>query len=277
LVRKPEYMTYGEMAESQRRNWYSEVAKAYDRTRPRYPQAICDRAVQLANLSPGDRILEIGCGPAIATTTFAEMGLAITAIEPSEGQWAIAQQKCAPYDQAKVINNTFESWQMEAANRQMQFDAVMATTSFHWLSPDTRCQKIAELLPPNGSLILLWNTPPVPSYEIYQLLEPVYLEISPHLANYADGPSHQANLHEIAQGAIASGYFDNLTEMQMTPEMDYAIDDYLALLSTLSPYIALVEPQRKHLFARLRQVLIAEVGATFLTSFLSALHVLSKV
>nr|WP_198013429.1 class I SAM-dependent methyltransferase [Pseudanabaena sp. PCC 7367] len=274
---KPEYMTYGEMAETQRRNWYSEAAAAYDRARPRYPRSICDRAVQLANLSKGDRIVEIGCGPAIATPTFAEMGLKITAIEPSKGQWAIARQKCEPYDQVEVINNTFESWQAEAIEKEERFDAVLATTSFHWLSPDTRCEKIASLLPQHGSLILLWNTPPVPSYQIYQKMEPVYQAIAPHLANYADGDSHQENLDEIAQSAIDSGYFGNLQTAQMMLELDYSIDDYLALLSTLSPYIGLEQEQCDRLFTALRQVLEKGVGNTFPTSFLSALHVMQKL
>jgi SAM-dependent methyltransferase len=276
---KPTYMSYGKMAESQRRSWYDNAAAAYDRTRPRYPQVICDRAVQLANLSAGDRILEIGCGPAIATPTFAKMGLAIVALEPSKGQWALAKRNCEPYAQVEVINTTFESWQPDQTktNGTAKFAAVIATTSFHWLDPDTRCQKIAALLPHNGSLILLWNTPPQPSYEIFQLLEPVYLEIAPHLANYADGKSHIDNLQELAKSAIDSGYFGNLTTDQMFPELTYTIDDYLDLLSTLSPYIGLEQEQRNTLFQKLKQVLQTEVGETLPTSFLSALHVMQKV
>lgn len=34
----------------QRRPWYSPVADVYDRARPRYPEEIIDRAVELAGL-----------------------------------------------------------------------------------------------------------------------------------------------------------------------------------------------------------------------------------
>lgn len=40
--------------------------------RPRYPTPMMERVVDLAQLSPNAPILEIGCGPGIATTTFAE-------------------------------------------------------------------------------------------------------------------------------------------------------------------------------------------------------------
>jgi protein-L-isoaspartate O-methyltransferase len=66
-----------------KKSWYSEVAIAYHQTRPRYPTPMMERVVDLAQLSPNAPILEIGCGPGIATTTFAELGFSVVAIEMS--------------------------------------------------------------------------------------------------------------------------------------------------------------------------------------------------
>ncbi len=57
----------------QRKNWYSKVADAYNKTRPRYPQKLINRTVEIANLSKNTQILEIGCGPGTATTEFAKL------------------------------------------------------------------------------------------------------------------------------------------------------------------------------------------------------------
>ncbi len=56
----------------------------------------------------------------------------------------------------------------------------------------------------------------------------------------------------------------------------YSIDDYLTLLSTLSPYIALDSQQRDILFNDLRDALSKNLGDTIETSYLSAFHVAWK-
>ncbi|MEO0409917.1 MAG: SAM-dependent methyltransferase, partial [Cyanobacteria bacterium P01_A01_bin.135] len=51
----------------QRRRWYSPAAEAYHQVRPRYPRALLQRVTALTKLSDRTQLLEIGCGPAIAT------------------------------------------------------------------------------------------------------------------------------------------------------------------------------------------------------------------
>ncbi|MFP4009043.1 MAG: SAM-dependent methyltransferase, partial [Spirulinaceae cyanobacterium] len=48
---------------SEKKSWYSTVAQAYDRTRPRYPEALLQQVWELAQLPSQARILELGCGP----------------------------------------------------------------------------------------------------------------------------------------------------------------------------------------------------------------------
>ena len=75
-------------------------------------------------------------------------------LEPSQDACQLAQLNCAAYPQVKVINTTFEEWEL-GSNK---FNAVLAATSFHWITPEIRYQKSAEALQDNGYLILLWNT-----------------------------------------------------------------------------------------------------------------------
>ncbi|MCL1463089.1 hypothetical protein [Argonema galeatum] len=55
----------------QRKHWYSPAAEAYNQVRPCYPDELIDRVFEVAKLSSNSTILEVGCGPATATTSFA--------------------------------------------------------------------------------------------------------------------------------------------------------------------------------------------------------------
>jgi SAM-dependent methyltransferase len=58
----------------QQKSWYSAVADAYNRVRPRYPKELIGRVVELAQLQNDAIILEVGCGPGTATAAFAQLG-----------------------------------------------------------------------------------------------------------------------------------------------------------------------------------------------------------
>ena len=266
----------------QKSNWYSQVVDAYNRTRPRYPQKLVNRAVEIAQLFANARILEIGCGTGTATTAFVELGFSMVCVEPNSEACQIAcrncdlrqQQQSDRYGTVKIINTTFEEWELEKS----QFDAVLAATSFHWVSPQVVYTKAAEALKPDGFLILLWNTPPQPSYEIYQeLLDSVYQTYAPSLKGYEAIANHQKNLGNIAKKIIDSEKFQNLFSEEIISEVTYDIDDYLALLSTLSPYIAMEADSRNTLFENLSKTLKNDRGNIINLSYLSVLQIAQKV
>ncbi|MBD2097201.1 class I SAM-dependent methyltransferase [Trichocoleus sp. FACHB-591] len=258
---------------TQRKSWYGGVAQAYDQARPRYPQALIRRVVELAQLPADANILELGCGPGIATRPFAQLGYSMVCLEPSQAACQLTQQHCAAYPNIEVHNTSFEEWPLEA----QEFHAVLAATSFHWIDPEIRHVKSAAALRDRGALILLWNTPPQPSHEISQVLEAVYRIHAPSLAVYEDHAFHAQNLNQIAQLVIDSGQFQHLVSEQLISEVTYSIDNYLMLLSTLSPYIALEPQQRDALFTDLQAVLEETCDGSLLTSYLSAFHIARKV
>ncbi len=256
----------------QRKKWYSEVSDAYNRVRPRYPQELICRAVEFAQLPPSAAILEIGCGPGTATTAFAQLGFSMICLEPSQEAYQLAQQNCAQYPDVEVKNTTFEEWELEAK----RFHAVLAATSFHWVLPGVRYAKSAAALQDNGSLILLWNTQPQPEYDICQALDEVYQIEAPSLAGYEERSTQEESLRRQGQAAIDSSQFKDLVSEQLACEVTYSIDDYLALLSTLSPYIKLDRQKRTALFKGLRQTLERNCTTSIQTSYLSVLHIAQK-
>lgn len=253
--------------------WYNCVAEAYDRTRPRYPREIWLKMQEFAQLQPGKSVLEIGSGPGIASVELAKFGANLVCLEPSEAASKLARSKCSAYSQVEVVNSTFEDW--ELGNHQ--FDVVVATTSYHWVSPEIRNKKAAAALKDGGLLVLLWNTPPQPSYEIHQSMVEIYQNYAPDLAKYESHQSHEAHLTLIGDEVINSGYFGGLTSDKIISDLTYTVDDYLTLLSTLSPYIRLKSEQRSHLFTELGRVLKLNYRNKLELHYLSLIQMAYKV
>lgn len=254
-------------------SWYDSVASAYDRTRPRYPPQIWQQMHQAAKVE-GKSILEIGAGVGIATVELAKLAAKIVCLEPSKSAGAIAREKCAAYGNVEVITSTFEEWNLGAE----KFDVVVAATSFHWVTPEVRYVKTAAALKDDGLLILLWNTPPQLSYELYQRCQDIYQTYAPQLSKYESHQENQQQINKIAQAAIASGYFQDLTTDWAIVPVSYTVEDYLTLLSTLSPYIALTSLQRQKLFAALKTELKRSLKAQpqLQLSYLSLLNIAHK-
>ncbi len=252
-----------------RKAWYSPAADAYRQVRPRYPQALIDRILEITQLSSSFSLLELGCGPAIVTPAFAQLGGPLLAIEPNPDFARMAQETCQIYPNVTVQTCSFEEWELEAQS----FDAVIAASSFHWIDPDIGYPKVKAALRSDGHLILLWNKEMQPSHEIYQQLSAVYADHAPALNRAYETQSEQLDiLNQLGNLSIESGHFKDLISESLTVSVTYSIDQYLLLLNTYSPYLKLEpEPQQK-LFAGLRQVL-EQHGETIDLSYVSAFHI----
>ncbi|OUL22877.1 SAM-dependent methyltransferase [Nostoc sp. RF31YmG] len=270
---KQTIISYSSKNLEQRKNWYSPAAEAYNKVRPRYPQDLINQVVEVAQLSSNSTILEVGCGPATATVAFAQLGSSIICLEPNPDFFQLAQHNCQPYANVKIENTSFEEWALDA----LKFDAVLAASSFHWISPEVGYTKAANALKERGYLILLWNKELQPSYTVYQRLAEVYQLYAPFLAKYEEKETQENILRELGSFVIGSGKFKDLRFGQITFEVSYTVDEYLMLLNTYSPYLKL-DPQIKDvLFAALRQRIEDEFKGRLQLSYISAFHIAQKL
>lgn len=255
-----------------KKTWYSGVAQAYDRLRPQYPDEMVQRAMAIAQLPANARILEIGCGPGTATIAFARSGCSLLCLEPSGEMCQIARRNCQPYPRVEIANTSFEEWQLP----QTRFDAVLAASSFHWVSSTVRYRKSAEALQNRGSLILLWNVVPHPNEEIYSVLDSVYQTHVPYRTLNYDLESQSQNIDGFAEQIVDSGDFQDLKCDRLTYELTYNTEDYLTLLGTLSPYLELEAWQRDGLFSGLRDTINEKLGGEIQLSHLCVCQVAQK-
>lgn len=250
-----------------RGSWYLETTEAYAKYRAPYVPQIIDLICE--QLSPETQILEIGSGPGNATQHFVQRGHYLVCLEPNPKACEFATERFQNYPHIAIFNTTFEEWNCVPNS----FDVVLATTSFHWLQPDTRCPAIAKILKPNGKLILLWNTVPQPDPEIFQYLLPIYEKYMPSFASFENIEVQEKNLENISKTIIESGYFKNLELSQIIEDLSYSSEDYLKLLTTISPYIALEPEVRKAFFAELRTMLKQKKITTIPTQYICAAHI----
>jgi SAM-dependent methyltransferase len=255
----------------ERKTWYSAAAAAYNQVRPRYPQTLINRVVELAQLNSTSRLLEVGCGPGTATVAFAPLGCPITCLEPNPDFVALAQQNCAAYPNVQIQNLAFEEWQ----SPEQKFDALLAASSFHWIPAEIGYPKAAKLLNPDGPLILLWNKELQPSQAVYTGFVDLYQTYAPALIKYEQPETQLAIIQDLGQMAVDSGQFSRLHFEFQWCHATYSTRDYLLLLSTYSPHIALPPQTREQLFAALANQIEQQGGQIDLT-YLSAFHLAQR-
>jgi SAM-dependent methyltransferase len=264
----------------ERKTWYSPAAEAYNKARPRYPQQLIERAVELTQLRDDAKILEVGCGPGIATVAFAKLGYSMLCVEPNPDFCSLTRQNCQQYPNVEILNASFEECQLEAG----KFDAVLAATSFHWIPAEVGYPKAASCLKDNGYLILLWNMRLEPSYEIYQKFIKIYEQYAPSLLEKYEGEyegkeKQEEHLKSFGEIVLESGQFQDLVTEYIPCELTYSIDDYFALLNSYSPYLMLEPQVKKALFAALHEKIEEEhlEGASIQLSFLSGFNIARKL
>ena len=254
--------------------WYSDAAEAYLLARPRYPSDVIDFAIETANLKPGSRLLEIGCGPGTATLALASRKFALLCLDPNKELIQLAQRACSDYPNVGFCTSSFEEWSLEAGS----FDGVFAASAMHWISAQTAYRKAAAALKDSGSLILLWNMVVQPNDVFNRRLSTVYSARVPTLIRPETESPETVDGHLAGFGKkiVESNLFTDLRFYSRVVSIGYSTDAYLLLLSTYSQYLVLSAAIRDGLFAEIRQIIDQEFGGSLECTYRSACQVARK-
>lgn len=200
-------------------------AERYDRTRPRYPEAMVARIV---DGSPGPTILDAGCGTGIVARQFQAAGCDVLGVEPDARMAEFARQTGVDVEVA-----TFEQW--DPAGRT--FDAVVAGQAWHWIDPVAGAAKAAEVLRPHGRLAVFWYVFQPPP-DVVEATVPVYRRVLPDLpvdvraAVTQSVELYEAACDKAAEGLRTAGGFDEPEQWRFDWEQHYTRDSWLDLLPT---------------------------------------------
>ena len=242
-------------------------AEAYQRTRPVGPPRMFDDLVRLARLSPGDRVIEIGCGTGQATVPLAERGVAITAVELGPALAAVARRRLAGFPNVDVVTGAFEDWPVN----QRGADAVVAISCLHWIDPDVRYAKPAELLKPQGAMVVggcAWARPEDAEAFWAQVQEDY------RAVGFAGSPPPPpAQIEAWHFPAEASPYFEEIASLRYPFQLTYSADDYLAQLATQSGTRALGAATAERFLSLVRRRLEAAGWPSLTATFVGFLAV----
>jgi SAM-dependent methyltransferase len=251
------------------RRTFDTVAEEYESARPSYPALLFHDLVQLAELEPGDRLLEVGCATGKATRPLLERGFSVVCVELGARLAAEARRNLAGLP-VEVHVGRFEDWDGEGA----AFALVYAATAWTWLDPAVRYRRAHELLRPGGHLAF-WKA----RHAFPHGFDPFFAEIQ--VVYDAIGESYAGEWPPAPPDAVpddvpeieASGLFTDVRLRRYVWERTYTADEYVALLSTFSGHIAMDPDKREHLFAEIRRRLAARSDPRVRRHWLAILHV----
>ena len=254
----------------QLRTTFNSAASRYHQARPEYPAGLFDELVRLAQLQPGDRLLEVGSATGKATSPLARRGFRITCVELGADLAAEARRNLGGFPQVTIVNEPFETWEPPQAG----FGLVYAATAWHWLDPAVRYRKAWELLCESGHLAF-WSAThafPAGGDRFFHELQDVYDEINEGLPPGAQSPEAGELPDERAE-IEATGLFTDTKIRRFGWEIAYTAEEYIRLLDTFSGHIAMAQWQRDRLYGEIRRRLAERPGGRLSRGWGAVLHV----
>lgn len=231
---------------------FDAIAAEYDRVRPSYPEALVDAACDRARLTPGSRVLEIGCGTGKLTEMLAARGLRIDAVDPGARLVEEARRRVGD-GRVDFHLGRFEDVELSPGS----FAAAFSGTAFHWVDPTVGWRKVAEVLAPGGVLALLQNGLPalvrefdrsvwqaVPDAEAWPATDPfdVWSEAEARREDVSALWSWLVR-YEL-RDAGAPVLFGDVRMLTVPVPFEKTAESYLALVATSSTYLRFDADQR---------------------------------
>jgi cyclopropane fatty-acyl-phospholipid synthase-like methyltransferase len=220
-----------------RRTSFDRNAERYDAVRPSYPDDAIEHLIARSGIRPGGRILEVGAGTGKATLQFARRDFSVLAIEPGARMAALLRRKVAGYPKVSIIETTFEECKVQGGS----FEIVVAAQAFHWVKPEVRYQKSAEMLHSGGLFAWMTNEKQEWEPELRLELDAAYSKWFPTAeprGPYRAGVTLQKPLNELE----TSGHFEPGDVRTFRWTTRYTSRAYVDLLDTYSDHA--VQPSR---------------------------------
>jgi SAM-dependent methyltransferase len=248
---------------------FDQVASLYRSARPDYPEALVDDVASHAGLQPSDAVLEVGCGTGQATKSFATRGYQIFAIDPGPEMVSAARENLASFSNVVLTEATFEAWQP----KRTDFQLIFAAQSWHWVSPDVRFTKAAEVLSPGGSLAVFGHVPVGLPAPLLQRFKQTYQRQTgtwgpPPEAWYLPGGPFTRWFDE-------SGLFEPVKHMSYPWKWQHTTSSYTNFLRTRSDHRMLAPTKREELLEELAKV-INDYGGQFDVDYETHLYMARK-
>ncbi|HEX3461311.1 MAG TPA: class I SAM-dependent methyltransferase [Acidimicrobiales bacterium] len=237
---------------------FGEVASTYERFRPGPPEA----AITWMLPDSPATVVDLGAGTGAMTRDLVGRVGRIIAVEPDDRMRGIL---AGSLPEVTALRGTGESIPLDASS----VDAVLASSSWHWMEPDRALEETARVLVPGGTLGVVWAGPDPDG--------PFLTQAQAMLSEMSSGPSAPApgSDRDLDLGTLVMDTDNRVETVLQIPDdapfaqpeqqiltWDVALtaDELIGLLGTFSWIITMPGDRRTHVIAEARRLLRDGLG-----------------
>src|SRR5215475_12820400 len=133
------------------------AAAHYIAGRPPYARRLIERVAERCGLGSGDRLLDLGCGPAPLAIAFAPFVGRVVALDPEPEMRRIAADAAAAAGAAIEI---VAGSSYDLGPQLGRFRLVTIGRAFHWMDRVDTLRRLAEMAEPDGAIALFGDDHP---------------------------------------------------------------------------------------------------------------------
>jgi SAM-dependent methyltransferase len=238
--------------ETHRSGSFGAVASTYERFRASPPPAA------IAWMLPGSAqtVVDLGAGTGALTKELVGKVDRVIAIEPDDRMREILTKN---FPGVTALRGSGEAMPLETSS----VDAVLASSSWHWMDPDRTLQETARVLVPGGTLGAVWAGPD-PDGPFVTQAQAMLSEMSSGQREsesdlgreVMDTENRVETVLRIPDGSL----FTQPEHTSLTWDVPLTADELIGLLNTFSWIITMPDERRAHVVSEARRVLRDGLG-----------------
>jgi len=229
---------------------FGEVASQYERYRPGPPESAIDWMLP----QHVGRVVDLGAGTGAMTRMLVDRAQEVIAVEPDDRMRTVLAERVP---RASTISGRGDALPLEDESA----DAVLASSSWHWMDLVPTLHEVGRVLVPGGVLGAVWSGPDPNGPFLVQaktLLAQGGGDLNDtEFAEMIQGDGHRPSTRlEIPPGVP----FEQPEQQVLTWDVPLNADELIGLLGTFSWVILMPEPGRDRLIGQARRLLEELLG-----------------
>ena len=129
---------------------FRSAAQHYLAGRPPYPDRLIRRVAQLAGLTASDRVLDLGCGPAMLAAAFAPFAREVVAMDPEPEMLRVAGEAFGHIGNLRLVGGSSD----DLSPNLGEFRLVVMGRSLAWMDRTETLRRLDAMIVPSGAVAL---------------------------------------------------------------------------------------------------------------------------